>query len=954
MKNTLKILCALTLFVLTFLFVHTNKVNSLTKIISNVEIVEVSGLKLIKDAANSNYKLVEKPENINIINAKIVHRGNIFTFTEKDNILIDKDGNFVENLEEDKYTLVLNTKELGLIYKIINKVDYGFEVLDIKILYDKFKNSLNISNANVLLADSEVTLFKEGKVGSTILNSEGKGSIYIKDIENLTTATYTIIVKKGSEILGVDAFHITPTYKELNLEGNVQFNITSEISNVVDVSLKAESGITKDDKVEIVSVYDLENPRENLLLNAEGKKNRILDLNGEVLLRDKLSKGKSYKAKLKINGIELESKDDCEINIKTIDTSKIKIKTTEKIGKDLIIDLSAVGNLNKDDIIEILSLHDVKNKEKNLIEPSKLTNKVNEIKLIDSLDASNTYEVVLQINNFPMDKFGVSVSAIDFSKTIAVTDIISKKIFISFENTSGLKITDNIQVNGVFKEGNETNLLKSEYNTKINNLNGTVFINQTLDTKNNYYISLKINNRDLEEKLKVTVNNDINLSGALIEGKNLSEELKVSFKNIDSISENDLIEIYNVVNLKDLEFNILNKEKNGKIIGKEGIVYLKTPILSNNEYGVKIKINGVKFEKLIPVKIVENENKRENDNKEESIFEKSTEDIEYKDDLMIKPVEGYVTEDNKLILNMKEFNMLTTDKVELNSITNRKIYKEMLSSPVENVSVNEKGELEIPLNITLEEDTSYLISISFLRENLFTIYNLEYNNKLNNINEVKEEENKINLDSIELGDCSFKFEHNLDKNMKFDRSYCDIAPIESMVDEKYIEVNKLVPYKKYKDLKITVKNSEGKTLDFYIPEFTCKESEDSIKNFISKTYFNLKNGLNIEGDSLKFADEVEFWSWFEKINKKEVTLRNFVFEALNETDFFKKYPCNDEKIKIIYRVIFGINPGEQSLKVWTSDLNKVLKTNDAQKAFKIVIEKMFTNLHFKSLEKQLK
>lgn len=983
MENKLKLLCAFTVLILAFLFGVQFTANSATKIVSNVEIVDVAGLKLIKDSTNLNYKLVEIPEGINIIDAKIIHLGNVYKFSDGENILLDKDGNFVQELTDDKYTLILNTKELGMIYKIINKVDYGYKVLDIKVVYDKYKNTLDIINSNSLLADSEVTLFKDTKVGSTKLNSEGKGSIYINDIENLTTATYTIIIKKGSEILGVDAFHITPIYKELKLEGNVNYNITSEISNKLYVTIKPESGITNSDKVEVVSVYDEEKSSENLLLNLGSEKNKIIDLNGEIILKNKLNNGNKYRVKLKINGIELEAQNDCNINIKNMDTSKIKITAIEKIGKDLVVDLSGVENLNKEDLIEIVSLYDVNEKDNNLISPVKLTNKVNEIKLLNSLVSSKSYEVTLKINNFIMDKFGVKVVPVDLSNATALTDIISKKVFISLENANGLKITDYIKVDGVFKEGEEDkNLLKSEYNTKINNLNGTIFINQTLDTKNNYYVKFKINNIDFDQKLKITVNNDISVSGAVAESKNLSKEIKLSFINVDSIEKSDLIEISSVFNLKDPDFNLLDKEKDNKITDKLGIIYLKTPILSENQYGLKIKINGVQFRRVIPVTFEKTQNQKDNiieemdkikDDLEDKIYDENNvgndfknkeieEEIKYFDENNKKNtiVEGYVLENNKMVLNLKELKFLSTDKVNVNSIKLAKNNEELLNEKIKNLCLNENNELIVPLNFTLEDNTQYILGITCLRGDVFIDYTLEYNNTLNKEESVKDtktiSENKkeISIDSIEFGDCYLKFEHNLEENMKFDRSYCDISAIESRIEGKYIVVDKLIPYKKYKDLIIKVKNSRGAMVEFNIPEFICGESEDIIKNFISKTYVSLKNGLDLDKDDLEFADEVEFWFWHNKIKKKEVDLRKFILQVINESDFINKYPDNSEKIKIMYRIIYNINPSEQSLNVWLNDFNKALKNDEIESALKSVVEKMFTNLNFKSIEKQLK
>ena len=940
------------IFILTALILilsSTFVANSLSKIVNKVDIVDVIGLKLIReendsDMKNGRYRLVEIPENINIIDARIVNKSEVYKFSNKDNILLDSSGNVVSNLKDQNYTLVLNTKELGEIYKIINKTVYGYKVLDIKVVYNKYKNTLEISNSNVLLGDSEVTIFKnDAKVGSTKLDANGKGSIYINDIENLTTSTYTILIKKGSEIVGIDAFHMTPTYRDLNLKGNVNFNIISEISNKLNISISGESGITVNDKVQVASVYDELNPNENLLLNLDCNKNNISDLNGEIILKNTLSKDKKYKVRLKVNGVELDPQDDCDVHIKNLDISKIKITAVEKIGKELRVDLSGINNLSKDDLIEVISLYDIKNKEKNLISPTKITNKVNEIPILDKIDSNNSYELVLKINNFMINGFGVEVIPVDLMNSSALTDIISNKIFISLENAKGLKITDSVKVIGVFKEGdNEKNFLKSSYNTMIEKLNGTVFINQTLDTKNNYYIKFKINDIELENTLKVIVNNNICLKGASASTKISSHEIKVCFKNVDSINISDMVEIDSIFDLNDNNFNLLDKSKETKILNKVGIVYLKAAVLNDRSYGMKIKINGVEFSEVIPIFIEENEK--------------------------IQNVESYFTNENKLVLNLNFIDVSNIDKIEINSLKCIDDGNEIISDKIMNLSLNDNNELIIPLNFSLKDGGKYLIGISVFRNGVLESYTLEFNNKLKNYevkNEVKNIENvenkdqfrtaqKIDINSMEFGDGYFKFEHNLDKSMNFNKSVCYVAGIESRIDDNYIVVDKLIPYKKYKDLKLHVKNDRGCLVEFKIPEFDCKESKDDIKNFISKTYIKVKNGLNVDENNFEFADEAEFWFWHNKIKKKEVDLRNFVLNILNEKEFMKKYVDNSEKIKILYNVIFGINPSEQSLNIWLNDFNKTLKTEDLNKALKIVVEKMFTNLKFKSLEKQLK
>lgn len=804
----------------------------LSKIVSKIEIVNVVGLKIVREEG-IGYKLVDVPSNINILDARIANSGEVYKFSNQDKILLDSAGNKIENLNGENYTLILNTKELGEIYKILNKTDFGYKVLDIKVTYNREDNSLDISNSGFGFEDSEITIFKnDSRVSSVKLNSEGKGKIYVNDIQNLTTSTYTILVKKGSEILGIDAFHATPVHREFNLKDNVKFTITSKITNKLCVSIKPESGITQNDKVQVVSVYEESNPNENLLLDVSENLNLISNLNGEVFLKSTLVEGKKYIVKLKINGFEISSQDCCDVHIRNLDTSKIKITAVEKIGKELKIDLSGIENLTKDDLIEVVSLHDVNSKDKNLISKSKLTNKVNEIPLVEKIESGNSYETIIKINDFEIGGLLVEVIPVDLSNSIALTDIISNKIFISLENAKGLKITDSVEVVGVFVEGDsEKNFLKSNYNTEIENLNGTVFLNYTLDTKNNYYIKFKVNGVELENPVKITVNNDISFKGAVARVKPSSLEVEICFKNVDSINYNDVIEIKSIFDINNEEENLLDEGRGIKIFDKKGVVYLKAPLLEDCCYGMKIKINNVEFQDVIPV--------------------------------------------------------FTKEEIK------------------------------------------------------------------NETAEIKNSEIKIlNIESIEFLDCGLKFKHNLNEN--FDTAICYTPGINSTINEDYIILEGFVPFKKYKSINVIARNDNGGVVEFEIPEFVFGESEDQIKNFISKTYIKIKNGLSTDENNFEFVDEVGFRFWNDKIKNGEVDLRNFVFEVLEEENFFRKYIDNTDKIKILYNVIFGIEPTEQSINVWLNDLNKIMKDEDEDKSFNILIEKMFTNLKFKSLEKQLK
>ncbi|EIA25005.1 hypothetical protein SFB3_153G0, partial [Candidatus Arthromitus sp. SFB-3] len=356
---------------MVFMMLIGNKLNvsSISKIVSKLEITSALGLSIVRDESQSNggtvYKLINIPSNINILDIKLINKSISYTFSNDGRILLDSSGVPVSNLNDDTYTIILNTKELGQVYKVVNKTDYGYRVLDIKVTYNDSKNVLEVQDTTNSLSGSEVSVFRnDSKIGNSKLDGEGKASIQVNDINDLTTSTYTVLLKKGSEIVGIDSFHINPIYREISVKDNVKLSIISQVSNKLNVCIDKNSGIGINDNVYVVSVYDESNPSENMLLNLDYTQNQIKNLQGEIILKTTLCQGKKYKARLRVNGIDLDQHDACDVNIRDIDASKIKATAIEKIGKDLRVDLSGINNLSKDDVIEVVSLHDIKDKEK--------------------------------------------------------------------------------------------------------------------------------------------------------------------------------------------------------------------------------------------------------------------------------------------------------------------------------------------------------------------------------------------------------------------------------------------------------------------------------------------------------------------------------------------------------------------------------------------------------------
>ncbi len=118
------------------------------------------------------------------------------------------------------------------------------------------------------------------------MDGEGKASIQVNDINDLTTSTYTVLLKKGSEIVGIDSFHINPIYREISVKDNVKLSIISQVSNKLNVCIDKNSGIGINDNVYVVSVYDESNPSENMLLNLDYTQNQIKNLQGEIILKN--------------------------------------------------------------------------------------------------------------------------------------------------------------------------------------------------------------------------------------------------------------------------------------------------------------------------------------------------------------------------------------------------------------------------------------------------------------------------------------------------------------------------------------------------------------------------------------------------------------------------------------------------------------------------------------------
>ena len=277
---------------MVFMMLIGNKLNasSISKIVSKLEITSALGLSIVRDESQSNggtvYKLINIPSNINILDIKLINKSISYTFSNDGRILLDSSGVPVSNLNDDTYTIILNTKELGQVYKVVNKTDYGYRVLDIKVTYNDSKNVLEVQDTTNSLSGSEVSVFRnDSKIGNSKLDGEGKASIQVNDINDLTTSTYTVLLKKGSEIVGIDSFHINPIYREISVKDNVKLSIISQVSNKLNVCIDKNSGIGINDNVYVVSVYDESNPSENMLLNLDYTQNQIKNLQGEIILK---------------------------------------------------------------------------------------------------------------------------------------------------------------------------------------------------------------------------------------------------------------------------------------------------------------------------------------------------------------------------------------------------------------------------------------------------------------------------------------------------------------------------------------------------------------------------------------------------------------------------------------------------------------------------------------------
>ena len=150
---------------MVFMMLIGNKLNasSISKIVSKLEITSALGLSIVRDESQSNggtvYKLINIPSNINILDIKLINKSISYTFSNDGRILLDSSGVPVSNLNDDTYTIILNTKELGQVYKVVNKTDYGYRVLDIKVTYNDSKNVLEVQDTTNSLSGSEVSVF---------------------------------------------------------------------------------------------------------------------------------------------------------------------------------------------------------------------------------------------------------------------------------------------------------------------------------------------------------------------------------------------------------------------------------------------------------------------------------------------------------------------------------------------------------------------------------------------------------------------------------------------------------------------------------------------------------------------------------------------------------------------------------------------------------------------------
>ncbi|EIA24880.1 hypothetical protein SFB3_161G0, partial [Candidatus Arthromitus sp. SFB-3] len=189
----------------------------------------------------------------------------------------------------------------------------------------------------------------------------------------------------------------------------------------------------------------------------------------------------------------------------------------------------------------------------------------------------------------------------------------------------------------------------------------------------------------------------------------------------------------------------------------------------------------------------------------------------------IKFVTGHFTNENNLVLDSKHLNI--DGNIDIVGIKNKLTGNQLLNKPILNIVKNENGEIIISDQIAFEPNNSYFIYLNYyLKDGTRESLVLEFNNikenenkdnqydiaeKIINKEEIKDDEEEgsfVDINSIEFGDGNIKFKHNIDDSFKINQVLCAISKLEVKVEGDHILINKLVPLKTYKDLKIELKN----------------------------------------------------------------------------------------------------------------------------------------------------
>lgn len=299
-------------------------------------------------------------------------------------------------------------------------------------------------------------------------------------------------------------------------------------------------------------------------------------------------------------------------------------------------------------------------------------------------------------------------------------------------------------------------------------------------------------------------------------------------------------------------------------------------------------------------------------------------------------------------LVFNDFNKFTIDG--LNSIPGSEIYDFNIKIKdnsrrshilYENYSRTSSGEKiksdiitrDLDANEVFEENEKYIIEITnvstgdvYTQSFTFRESRIDPDYTASNLNDSTNFKPTITVanSSIKTENDLTKISYTVPKNLIISKISTSNDFLNASYDEtsKNISITNLVPEKLYKNLKITITFTNGKTQTLTIPEFTSNKSNNSLKNYIARVYtVTLTPSGLINKNDLRYADESGFNYWFNQLESRNISGKEFIFSILHANEFTTIHKSSQSKIEALYPIIVNRDGDINGINYWVTQYN---------------------------------